>query len=152
MGCWCKNVNCIYDGLINGANQSLEFNGKVLGTIGYRDSILMDSTNKVRINFDIGGGSKNMTGNMQFKSATSNLYNVDLAVNSENITNSSFSGGFKPAGNPDAATSGYIKGEYYGGSTLKSIGGNFQVDQHGATANGVFKATKKKKKKFLYQY
>lgn len=138
-----KTSTAYMDGLINGANQSLEFNGKVLGTIGYRDSILMDSTNKVRINFDIGGGSKNMTGNMQFKSATSNLYNVDLAVNSENITNSSFTGGFKPANNPDAATTGYIKGEYYGGSTLKSIGGNFQVDQHGATANGVFKATKK---------
>ncbi|WP_108063224.1 FecR family protein [Poseidonibacter lekithochrous] len=138
-----KTSSTYMDALFNGANQNLEFNGKVLGTIGYQDSILMDSTNKVRINFDIGGGSKNMTGNMQFKSATSNLYNVDLAVNSDSISNSSFTGGFKPANNPDAATSGYIKGEYYGGSTLKSIGGTFQVDQHGATANGVFKATKK---------
>ncbi|WP_164072462.1 hypothetical protein [Poseidonibacter lekithochrous] len=138
-----KTSSTYMDALFNGANQNLEFNGKVLGTIGYQDSILMDSTNKVRINFDIGGGSKNMTGNMQFKSATSNLYNVDLAVNSDSISNSSFTGGFKPANNPDATTSGYIKGEYYGGSTLKSIGGTFQVDQHGATANGVFKATKK---------
>ncbi|MFK2822035.1 FecR domain-containing protein [Arcobacter sp. YIC-80] len=121
------------------ATQNLEFNGKVLGTIDFTNPILMDNTNKVKINLDIGGGVKNMTGNMQFKSATSNLYNIDLAVDSANITNSGFSGGFKPAGNPTATKSGSLSGRYYGGDSLKSIGGKFEYDK----ARGVFKATKK---------
>ena len=124
--------------IIDGVSQTLTFNGKVMGTIGVNDAILMDNTNKVKIDFEVGAGTKNMSGNMQFKSANSSLYNLDMVINSDDITTSGFAGKFQNAGT-GTGNKGYLSGEYYGEGTIKSVGGSFQVDD----ARGVFKATKK---------
>lgn len=128
------------DALINGTSQTLSFNGKVLGFIDNKDAILLDDTNRVKIDFDLGGGTKNMTGNMQFKSANSELFDLNLDIT--DVTNSEFNGQFKPASTPSAESIGELNGKYYGDGELKSLGGDFEVEQYGKTAKGVFKAVK----------
>lgn len=129
----------IVGSLLNGnTRKTLTFNGKVLGVVDYVNPILVDDTNRVTINFDIGGGIKNMTGTMQFKAANSDLFN--LSMNANTITDNSFSGKF--SGNNVENNNNNFSGKYYGKGEVKSVGGHFQVKQNSKIANGVFKATK----------
>lgn len=115
--------------------QTLVFKGKVMGHVDY-NPILMDSSNQLQINFNVGAGSNNMTGNMQFKSASSHQFNLDM--NFDSVTSTGFSGKFASG---DPSYNGF-NGKYYGDGEVKSVGGNFYVQDQGKSANGVFKAVK----------
>ncbi len=125
----------IIDSMVNaGSTQNLTFKGKVMGYVNYTNPILMDDTNQVNMNFNVGGGVNNMNGTMKFKSANSVQFNTTMNVNS--VTNTGFSG---TLGGTDSSS---FKGKYYGDGSVKSLGGEFNAQKGGDYANGVFKAVK----------
>lgn len=126
--------------LLNGSNQTLTFNGKVLGVVDYKNPIILDDSNQVKLNFDVGGGSGSLSGYMKFKST--NNASFDLTINSSDTTVSStgFNGRFSGAKVDNSFN--YFGGKYYGDGEVKSVGGNISVRQDGHQVSGVFKATK----------
>ncbi len=139
------------DALLNATNATeYHFNGKVIGFVkivsgsdvtAIENINMDDTTNKVFMNFDLGGGVNNLVTTGANKSymkfaSTSSTWNLDMT--STSVSNSGFSGTMSGTGQ-----SGSFNGNFYGDGSLKSVGGNFETLNDSAhRAYGVFKATK----------
>lgn len=135
-----ETSTAIIQGLIDGNSQTLTFNGKAIGIVDSVHSVIVDDTNKVVLNFNVGGGNANLTGSMQFVSTNNQSFNLGIDTANTTVNNVGFTGNFTGSGVDSDYN--YLNGNYYGDGEVKSVGGTFQANQNNHKVNGVFKATK----------
>lgn len=126
------------------ANYKASFEGQVIGGVinesnsGY---IELDSDNLFKATIDI-GAAKITDSKIQFKDSLSNSWSGTFDTSgSANVNQQGFSSSITGIG-----TTGSLSGKYYGTTnsdattTVKTIGGAFNMIKGESTANGVFKA------------
>jgi hypothetical protein len=135
---------------------SSQYTGKVLGTVNNTDAIKMDDTNKVEMNFALGGGTNTVDGSIGFETDSGQKWNSTIAGstsgngfsivdNTEDLLNTGRDSITGTTTNTDgtsaAITSGTVDGNFYG-KNAESIGGTVQLKTGTDTMTGVFKADK----------
>jgi len=152
----------VIDGLIsNQTSTTYSFEGGVIGSVltssGAVESIKVDNNNLVKMNFDIGGGNRALTGGSIKFSSNSTSWNMQLTNKSLETTGALIEqkgfttdmSGNITIGTNSSNVSGSIEGKFYGQDKLKSVGGTFNASSQNAAgtvdyaAQGVFKAIKK---------
>ncbi|MEA3513543.1 MAG: FecR domain-containing protein [Campylobacterota bacterium] len=121
------------------------YNGNVMGIVNGRDPIVMDNTNNVNINFELGSGKNNMSGTIDFNTQNGQTWNSKFdgstSLNSfDSISvESTATIDNNQITNQDA---GSVNGEFYG-NEAQAVGGTFKTKVNDYNvATGVFKAQK----------
>ncbi len=139
-------------------NPTATYSGKVIGSVEDKndnsfESIVDNDNNSVKLNFDLGGGSNNFDGNINFDTSDGQEWRSTIGTGTG--TNNTFSSSSVSGEGSDgrAIRAGEIEGSFYG-SDAQQVGGTFSLEtgnineqgavdaNDGHTASGVFKATK----------
>ncbi len=134
----------VLDALRNdSATVSAEYKGQVMGTVNGTDDIKIDSSNEVKVNFELGGGKNTMDGSMKFGTETGQDWSSEFGGTTSGSTfqATSISGASISVDDAQAITSGSVDGSFYG-KDAEAVGGTFELNTEADKATGVFKATK----------
>jgi hypothetical protein len=125
------------------------YNGQVMGTVNGADNIKMDSENKVKVNFALGGGQNKVDGEIGFDTENGKRWNSNFTgdtsgssfnSNSVDTTVSNIDG--VGSSETQQNTGGNVNGQFFG-DNAQAIGGTFSLSpDNKQNATGVFKATK----------
>lgn len=145
-----ETASSIVDSTMLNVSGIYEYKGHVLGDVltstGNLENIIYGKyngtsyTNEVNIKFNIGSVAKTISGTMGFSSTngTTTPTQWDVSLTGNTITNTKFDGSISGGG-----SSGSFEGKYFGTSSVKSVGGTFNVtNANNDQALGVFKAVK----------
>jgi len=121
------------------------YNGQVMGTVNGTDDIKMDSTNKVQMNLELGGGKNSMDGSIDFQTQSGQEWETEFtgttSGNAFSSNEMTVNAGDETAVSTSEAPSSAIDGQFYG-DNAEAVGGTFNLNTESNKATGVFKATK----------
>lgn len=116
--------------------------GNVLKSGLAMDSILLDTNNNLTLNLDFGSSTNNFNGTFNFNTQGGQNWNGTINNGVLNLDGFSSTNNISGVGNGNSITSSSINGDYFGTSELKSVGGDFIMQNQDSTAYGSFKADK----------
>ena len=125
--------------------KTLNFTGNVIGGVISRtgiDAIKFDDKNFMNMKFELGAEKNAFVGNFGFDTANSGLWNGAVAgkVTSSGFNGSEMSGSIEKLDGSAYIYNGSIEGNFFGTDSIKSVGGNMEINSSIGTAAGSFKA------------